>query len=60
MTECDANEIYVLFLPAYYSHVLQPLDLTVFDSSKTKYVEGVNSRVPPSLSLTLGKRHSMD
>ena len=34
---CLEHNIYLLFLPAHTSHVLQPLDLTVFSSLKRAY-----------------------
>src|SRR5208337_1771768 len=36
MTTCFLN-IYCCFLPAHTSHILQPLDLTVFSSVKAAY-----------------------
>jgi len=32
-----SNNVQLLFLPAYTSHVLQPLDLSVFSPLKAKY-----------------------
>ncbi len=37
MTTCYLNNVYLLFLPTYTSHVLQPLDLGCFSSLKTEY-----------------------
>ena len=37
MTTCYLNNVYLLFLPAHTSHVLQPLDLGCFSSLKTAY-----------------------
>ena len=37
MWECYSNNIYLLFLPPHTSHVLQPLDLSVFSSLKHAY-----------------------
>jgi hypothetical protein len=37
MTTCYLNNIYLLFLPAHTSHILQPLDLSCFSSLKTEY-----------------------
>jgi hypothetical protein len=37
MTICYLNNVYLLFLPAHTSHVLQPLDLGCFSSLKTEY-----------------------
>lgn len=35
--ECFKNDIYALFLPAYTSHVLQPLDISIFSLLKSRY-----------------------
>lgn len=35
--ECHQNDIYLLFLPPHTSHVLQPLDISVFSPIKTYY-----------------------
>lgn len=37
MTACYLNNIYLLFLPAHTSHILQPLDLGCFSSLKVAY-----------------------
>ena len=37
MTICYLNNVYLLFLPAHTSHVLQPLDLGCFSSLKAAY-----------------------
>ena len=37
MIICYLNNVYLLFLPAYTSHVLQPLDLGCFSSLKAAY-----------------------
>lgn len=37
MYECFRNNIQMLFLPAHASHVLQPLDLSIFSPLKTAY-----------------------
>ena len=37
MFECFKNDIYALFLPAYTSHVLQPLDISIFSPLKARY-----------------------
>lgn len=34
---CYENDIYVLFLPSHTSHVLQPLDISIFSSLKSTY-----------------------
>lgn len=35
--ECFLNDIYLLFLPPHTSHVLQPLDVSIFGPVKTYY-----------------------
>lgn len=37
MTICYLNNVYLLFLPAHTSHILQPLDLGCFSSLKAAY-----------------------
>lgn len=37
MLECCRHNVYVLYLPAHTSHVLQPLDIAVFGPLKTSY-----------------------
>jgi 4-hydroxybenzoate polyprenyltransferase len=37
MWECLSNKIYILFLPAHTSHILQPLDVAVFGPLKTAF-----------------------
>lgn len=37
MWQCYLNNIYVIYLPAHTSHILQPLDLSIFSPLKTAY-----------------------
>jgi DDE superfamily endonuclease len=37
MYECEINNIKLIYLPAHSSHVLQPLDLSVFSLIKSHY-----------------------
>ena len=46
MTICCLNNIYLLFLPAHTSHVLQPLDLGWFSSLRTAY-QGLMTSIQP-------------
>ena len=39
--ECKANNVWLVFLPPYLTHVLQPLDLLCFCPIKTKYWEQI-------------------
>ncbi len=46
MWNCFNNNVYLVFLPAHTSHVLQPLDLSVFSPLKQayrKYLNNINS-----------------
>ena len=42
MWECFQNKVCLLFLPSHTSHVLQPLDLSVFGPLKTYYRQEIN------------------
>ena len=55
MTACYLNNIYLLFLPAHTSHVLQPLDLGCFSSLKTAYRRLVNDYITLSDITRVGK-----
>jgi hypothetical protein len=41
--ECYRNNIYLLFLPAHSSHVLQPLDISIFSPLKNAYRQHLHS-----------------
>jgi hypothetical protein len=57
--ECYSNNIQLLFLPAHASHVLQPLDLSVFGSLKSHYRREF-TRLGLDWDITvLGKREFM-
>src|SRR5882757_7170022 len=55
MTACYLNNIYLLFLPAHTSHVLQPLDLGCFSSLKTAYRRLVNEYITLTDTTKVGK-----
>jgi hypothetical protein len=55
MTICYLNNVYLLFLPAHTSHVLQPLDLGYFSSLKTVYRRLANDYLTFSDITRLGK-----
>lgn len=57
MLECFINKIYLLFLPPHTSHVLQPLDLSVFSSLKNAYRKKLNQLDLLSDSTPIGKRN---
>ena len=42
MWECFQNKVYLLFLLSHTSHVLQPLDLSIFEPLKTYYRQEIN------------------
>ena len=55
--KCLEHNIYLLFLPAHTSHILQPLDLTVFSALKRAYrkeLQKLNSLID---STPIGKRN---
>jgi len=55
MTICYLNNVYLLFLPAHTSHILQPLDLSCFSSLKTVYRRLVNDYITLSDTTRLRK-----
>jgi 4-hydroxybenzoate polyprenyltransferase len=55
MTACFENNIYLLFLPAHSSHVLQPLDVGVFSSLKTAYRKHLQKLTELNDSQPIGK-----
>ena len=50
MEFCLNNRIKLLFLPPYSSHVLQPLDLTIFGPLKVKYHKEISKFVSLDIS----------
>ena len=55
MWECYRNNVYLLFLPAHTSHVLQPLDLAIFSVLKTIYRRHINLLASQTDSAPVGK-----
>ncbi len=55
--KCLENNIYLLFLPAHTSHVLQPLDLTVFSALKRAYRKELQKLSSLIDSTPIGKRN---
>jgi hypothetical protein len=53
--ECYINNIFVLFLPAYTSHVLQPLDVAVFGPLKRAYRKLISDLASIADSSHIGK-----
>lgn len=54
---CLEHNIYVLFLPAHTSHVLQPLDLTIFSPLKRAYRKELQNLSSLLDSTPIGKRN---
>ena len=52
---CYSNKIHVLYLPAHTSHVLQPLDLSIFSPLKHNYRKYLNQLNNWSESTVVGK-----
>jgi hypothetical protein len=42
---CKQNKVQVIFLPAHVSHVLQPLDLSIFSLLKQAYRKNVQNLI---------------
>lgn len=54
--ECYQNNIFILFLPAHSSHVLQPLDVAVFGPVKKYHTAHLGRHPTIADSSPLGKR----
>jgi hypothetical protein len=54
---CFENSVYLLFLPPHTSHVLQPLDLSVFSSLKSHYRKEVGFLSLLTDSSPVGKQN---
>ncbi len=57
MWECFSNNIHLLFLPPHSSHVLQPLDLSVFSPLKHAYRKQLGFLSLLTDSTPLGKKY---
>ena len=57
MYSCFQNNVYLLFLPPHTSHVLQPLDLSVFSSLKSHYQTKVGFLTLLTDSSPIGKQN---
>jgi hypothetical protein len=57
---CYQNNIHLLFLPPHTSHVLQPLDLSVFSPLKSHYRKEVGYLTLLTDSSPLGKQNFLD
>ncbi|CAG9950939.1 unnamed protein product [Clonostachys rosea f. rosea IK726] len=60
MWECFQNNIFLLFLPAHTSHVLQPLDLGVFSALKAAYRRHLERLDEMLDSTTIGKANFLE
>jgi 4-hydroxybenzoate polyprenyltransferase len=56
MWECFTNQIYIVFLPAHTSHVLQPLDVAVFRPLKRAFQKQLHSLNAHDSSTVMAKR----
>jgi hypothetical protein len=54
---CYQNNVHLLFLPPHTSHVLQPLDLSVFSSLKSHYRTAVSNLALLTDSSPIGKQN---
>jgi 4-hydroxybenzoate polyprenyltransferase len=54
---CYQHNVHLLFLPLHTSHVLQPLDLSVFSSLKTYYQTAVSDLGLLTDSSPIGKQN---
>lgn len=57
MIECFKHNIHLLFLPPHTSHILQPLDLSVFSPLKRSYRYYLNKLTSLSESGIIGKQN---
>lgn len=56
MAQCFLNNVYVVYLPPHASHVLQPLDLSVFSVLKEAYRGCISRSAEFNNSTVIGKR----
>jgi DDE superfamily endonuclease/Tc5 transposase DNA-binding domain/helix-turn-helix, Psq domain len=54
--ECFKNDIYLLFLPPHTSHVLQPLDISIFSPVKSYYRQALSEYEDCNDTTPAGKR----
>jgi hypothetical protein len=57
MWECFSNNIHLLFLPPHTSHILQPLDLSIFSPLKQAYRKQLGFLSLLTDSTPIGKRN---
>ncbi|KAL8296578.1 hypothetical protein RB600_001864 [Gaeumannomyces tritici] len=56
MSLCLRNNVFLLYLPAHTSHVLQPLDLSIFSPLKQAYRQKIGFQALFTCSTVVGKR----
>lgn len=57
---CFSNNVFLTYLPPHCSHVLQPLDLSVFSPLKTAYRKALGTLVQWTDSTVVGKRNLIE
>jgi 4-hydroxybenzoate polyprenyltransferase len=60
MWECFKNNIHLLFLPPHTSHVLQPLDLSIFSPLKHAYRKRLGALALQNDSTPIGKQNFLN
>jgi hypothetical protein len=60
MTACFLNNVFMLFLPAHTSHILQPLDLGCFSALKTDYKRQIGDFMSLTDTSRVGKLKFLD
>jgi hypothetical protein len=56
MWECFSNKVYIVFLPAHTSHMLQPLDVAVFGPLKTAFKKHLSQQGGHDSSSIVAKK----
>lgn len=56
MAKCFENHVFLIYLPAHASHILQPLDLAVFSPLKEAYRRELAIVGQFNDSIVIGKR----
>ena len=60
MYECFKSNIHLLFLPPHSSHVLQPLDVSIFSPLKSKYKAYLSNLITATDCTPINKRGFME
>jgi 4-hydroxybenzoate polyprenyltransferase len=56
MWECFSNKVYIVFLPAHCSHLLQPLDVAIFGPLKTVFMKHLDQQGCHDASSAVSKK----